>query len=94
VIKLYQELTAENVAPTLGTQNQAVELILADPELRRAVAEWALTTNTDEASTAPPRRLPQDELYRGVCAYLRRSWRQDHGAHLTAAGRDTVRRPA
>jgi hypothetical protein len=70
VIKLYRELTAENVAPTLGTQNQAVEFILADPELRRAVAEWALTTNTDEASTAPPRRLPQDELYRRVCAYL------------------------
>src|SRR5260221_8578972 len=70
VIELHHELTAENGAPTLGTQNQAVEFILADPELRRAVAEWALTTNIDEASTAPPPRLPQDELYRRVCAYL------------------------
>ncbi len=70
VIKLYQELTAENGAPTLGTQNQAVEFILANPELCRAVAEWAMTTNIDEASTAPPRRLPQDELYRRVCVYL------------------------
>ena len=48
VIRLYDELTAENGAPTLGTQNQAVDFILADPELRRAVAEWAATTNTDE----------------------------------------------
>ena len=72
VIKLYHELTAENGAPTLGTQNQVVEFILADPELCRAVAEWALTTNIDEASTAPPRRLPQDELYRRVCTYLQK----------------------
>jgi len=38
VIKLYDELTAENGAPTLGTQNQAVDFILTAPELRRAVA--------------------------------------------------------
>ena len=31
VIKLYDELTAENGAPTLGTQNQAVDFILAKP---------------------------------------------------------------
>jgi hypothetical protein len=62
VIKLYDELTAENGAPTLGTQNQAVDFILAAPKLRRAVAEWAATTNIDEASTAPSRRLPYDEI--------------------------------
>ena len=70
VIKLYDELTAENGAPTLGTQNQAVDFILAAPELRRAVAEWAATTNIDEASTAPSRRLSYDEIYRQVRAYL------------------------
>jgi hypothetical protein len=56
VIKLYDELTAENGAPTLGTQNQVVEFVLADPDLCRAVAEWAATTDIDEASTAPQRR--------------------------------------
>jgi hypothetical protein len=70
VIKLYDELTAENGAPTLGTQNQAVDFILAAPELRRAVAEWAATNNIDEASTTPSRRLPYDEIYRQVRAYL------------------------
>jgi hypothetical protein len=70
VIKLYDELTAENGAPTLGTQNQAVDFILAAPELRRAVAEWAATTNIDEASTTPSRRLRYDEIYRQVRAYL------------------------
>src|SRR5215469_16001584 len=33
VIELYRELNGENGAPSLGTQNQAVEFILADPEL-------------------------------------------------------------
>jgi hypothetical protein len=70
VIKLYDELTAENGAPTLGTQNQMVEFILADPDLWRAVAEWAATTDIDEASTASPRRLPQDELYRRVRSFF------------------------
>ena len=32
VIELYRELTVENGAPTLGTQNQIVDFILADPE--------------------------------------------------------------
>ena len=41
VIELYRELTEENGAPTLGTQNQAVDFIRADPELCRAVATWA-----------------------------------------------------
>ena len=70
VIRLYDELTAENGAPTLGTQNQAVDFILAAPELRRAVVEWAATTNIEEATTAPLQRLPHDELYRHVRAYL------------------------
>src|SRR3954447_4935391 len=63
VIELYRELTEENGAPTLGTQNQAVDFILADPERRRRVAEWAASASTEEATTAPPRRLPEDTLY-------------------------------
>src|SRR5258705_9137771 len=70
VIELYDELTAENGAPTLGTQNQAVDFILADPELRHAVAAWAETTEIDEATTAPLRRLPRDALYDRVRGYL------------------------
>ena len=71
VIRLYDELTAENGAPTLGTQNQAVDFILASPELRRAVAEWARSIDIEEASTAPARRLPYDQLYEQVHRYLK-----------------------
>jgi hypothetical protein len=70
VIRLYDELTVENGAPTLGTQNQAVDFILADPELRRAVADWAGTAEIDEATTAPPQRLPHDALYDRVRAFM------------------------
>ena len=70
VIKLYDELTAENGAPTLGTQNQAVDFILANPELRRSVADWAASINIEEASTAPPQRLLDDQLYQQFRAYL------------------------
>ena len=70
VIRLYNELTAENGAPTLGTQNQSVDFILANSELRRAVADWAASINIDEASTAPPQRLSDNQLYQRVCAYL------------------------
>jgi hypothetical protein len=70
VIRLYDELTAENGAPTLGTQNQAVDFVLANPELRRAVADWAVAINIDEASTAPPQRLSYDGLYQQLRAYL------------------------
>jgi len=45
VIRLCDELTEENGAPTLGTQNQAVDFILADPELCRAVEAWAQTAS-------------------------------------------------
>ena len=42
VIALYEELTGENGAPTLGTQNQAVDFILSDSDLRRGVARWTV----------------------------------------------------
>jgi len=63
VIALYRELTEENGAPMPGTQNQIVDFILADPERRRRGAEWAATASVGEATTAPPRRLPQDTFY-------------------------------
>jgi len=72
VIELYEELTEENGAPTLGTQNQAVDFILADPDLRAAAADWAARTPIGEATTAPPLRLPQDALYEQVRAFLER----------------------
>lgn len=70
VAELYNELTGENAAPTLGTQNQAVDYILARPDLREAVERWASGVETEEATTAPPRRPPQDGLYRAVRAFL------------------------
>jgi len=73
VAELYRELSAENGAPTPGTQNQAVDLILADPELTRAVEEWARRHSIDEATTAPPQRLPYDEAYRRVAAFLQQA---------------------
>ena len=70
VIRLHADLTSEHGAPTLGTQNQAVDFIVADPELSRAVATWAAVPNIGEASTKPYQRLPHDELYRRVREYL------------------------
>ena len=72
VIDLYRELTEENGAPTLGTQNQAVDFILGDPGRRRAVAEWAAIAEIDEATTKPLQRLPQDALYLDVRALMER----------------------
>jgi len=72
VIELYRELTAENVVPPLGSQNQAVEFIRADPELRRAVVAWAETVE-DEAVMAPRRLLPFDALYDRLRAFLEQS---------------------
>ena len=69
-IELYRELSEENGAPGLGIQNQVVNFILADPELRAAVAHWGRFIESDEATTAPPRRLPCDATYRRVRAYL------------------------
>jgi len=57
----YQELTVENGAPTLGSQNQAVEFIRSDAELRRAVAAWAETVNIDE------RQWRRDGTCRLIC---------------------------
>lgn len=69
-IELYRELTEENGAPSLGTQNQVVDFILADPELRAAAAHWARLVESDEATTSPPRRLPYDAAYRRTRDYL------------------------
>lgn len=65
-IELYRELTGENGAPTLGTQNQIVDFILADPGLREAVADWGESLESDEATTQPPKRLPYDSAYRRI----------------------------
>ena len=70
VMDLHCELTQENGAPPLGTQNQAVDFILGDPQLRRALAAWAAIAEIDEATTAPRRRPPQDPLYHRVRACL------------------------
>ncbi len=69
-IELYRELSEENGAPSLGTQNQVVDFILTDPELRDAVAHWGRLAESGEATTAPPRRLPCDAAYRRIKAYL------------------------
>jgi len=70
VIALYDELSEENGAPTLGTQNQAVDFILTDAELRCGVARWAGAHDVDEATTAPRQRLPQNGVYNRVRGFL------------------------
>ena len=65
-IELYRELTDENGAPTLGVQNQMVDFILSDAELRETVAQWGEAAELDEAGTRAPRRLPYDAAYRRV----------------------------
>ena len=60
----------KNCAPTQDTQNQAVEFILADPELCAAVSLWAEHLPIHEATTKPPQRLPHDALYERVHAFL------------------------
>src|SRR4051794_25332355 len=69
VIELYRELTAENVAPTLGSQNQAVAVIRADPELPPAAVAWA-GAGEREAVMAPRRFLPFDARYDRLHAFL------------------------
>jgi hypothetical protein len=69
-IELYREVSEENGAPSLGTQNQVVDFILADPELRAAVANWGRLVDSGEATTAPPQRLPCDAAYRRIRAHL------------------------
>lgn len=70
VTELYEELTTENGSATLGLQNQAIDLIRADPELRAAVTAWGRSSDIDEATTAPPQRLPYDPTYDRVRAFL------------------------
>lgn len=70
-IELYRELSTENGAPSPGTQNQAVDFIRADPELRAAVVEWGRRAQIDEASTDPPRRLPGGGAHDRIRAYFR-----------------------
>jgi hypothetical protein len=69
-LELYRELTQENGAPSLGTQNQVVDFILADPELRAAVAHWGRLFESDEATIAPSQRLPCDASYWRIKGYL------------------------
>jgi hypothetical protein len=76
VVELYRELTEENGAPSLGTQNQVVDFILADPELREAVARWGRTVETEEATTEPPRRLPGDAAYRRIRTQMQSAMEQ------------------
>jgi hypothetical protein len=63
VTALYDEVAVENGAPTLGTQNQVVDFIREDPELREYVREWARRRTVHEATLDPPQRLPQDPEY-------------------------------
>lgn len=71
VAEIYRELSHENGSPSLGTQNQAVHFILADPALSDAVVGWA--AHTHEATTAPRHRMPHDDLYVQVRAFLERT---------------------
>jgi hypothetical protein len=68
VIELYHDRGERG--PTLGTLNQTVAFILADPELSRAVSDWALGVEIDEATTGPSSHLPGDSAYRRIGAYL------------------------
>ncbi len=70
VIEVFEELKVENGAPPLGSQNQAVDFILADPRLRESVVRWAVTAETGEA--APPHRPPQDAAYCRIRDFLQR----------------------
>jgi hypothetical protein len=70
VEEIHRELTAENTAPLPGTEGRVVSAILADPTLRDYVRDWATRNRALEASLAPPRRVPIDDVYRRVRAML------------------------
>jgi hypothetical protein len=76
VTELYHEITAENGAPQLGTQNQVVDFIRADPALAAYVRDWARRRDTHEAHVEPPERLPRDDVYRRVREAMERSLRE------------------
>jgi transcriptional accessory protein Tex/SPT6 len=73
VEQLHRELTTENGAPPLGAQNRVAEAILADPALVAYVRDWAARHGVQEASMAPARRLPIDDVYRRLSALLLRN---------------------
>src|SRR5215831_16227645 len=52
------------------TQNQVVDFILVEPELRLAVSDWARSLNIDEATTKAMPRLPYDDTYRRISTFL------------------------
>lgn len=69
VVELYREMTEENGAPTLGTQNQVVEFVLADPEPCFAVSRSARTAEIEETTT-PSARLRDDGAHLRIRSYL------------------------
>ena len=71
VTALHNEVTQEHGMPPLGTQNQAVDFMLGDPELRRALAAWAEGAHIDQM-TPSLRRPPHDAFYHRVRSYLER----------------------
>src|SRR5947209_1168964 len=63
VTEIYREMAQENAAPTLGTQNQMVEFVLADGELLRAAQDWARRANPGEAGLEPLERPARDAAF-------------------------------
>jgi hypothetical protein len=70
VVALREGLTAQNAAPQLGAQKQAVQFILAAPALRRQLSAWAVRMPIYEGHASWLPQLPQDELYRSVRRFL------------------------
>ena len=73
-IEIYRELSEENGAPSLGTQNQVGRFYSGRPGIERAVARLGAAVEIDEATTAPPRRLPCDAPTGGFGPFSSRSW--------------------
>jgi hypothetical protein len=90
VHKLYAELMAEHAAPGLGTQNQAVHVVLDDPELRTAVAKWAVTTNTEEASATLSRGVKPAKAVLGSASTLRITETASSGSKVSACSTQMI----
>lgn len=71
VTALYRELSDENGAPPLGTQNQVVDFVLSDAMLTDYVQRWASRQHEDDPVPAPPQRLPRDGVYDLIAARMR-----------------------